>query len=73
MALASSKKFLDIQEDYKTIRCGFTLKLLRDMIITYSQGLFFVFKESSKSLENEIFEASNYILYQLLKFIQIRV
>ena len=55
------------------LRCGFTLKLLRDMIITYSQGLFFVFKESSKSLENEIFEASNYILYQLLKFIQIRV
>ena len=30
----SSKEFLDIQA---TIECGFTLKRVRDMIITYSQ------------------------------------
>ena len=33
MAPASSKEFLDMQ----TTECGFTLKLGRDMIITYSQ------------------------------------
>ena len=32
--LARSKEFLDIQA---TIECGFTLKRVRDMIITYSQ------------------------------------
>ena len=34
-APASSKEFLDIQA---TIECGFTLKRVRDMIITYSQA-----------------------------------
>ena len=34
MAPASRKAFLDIQAN---IECGFTLKLVRDMIITYSQ------------------------------------
>ena len=34
MAPVSSKEFVDIQE---TIGCRFTLKLVRDMIITYSQ------------------------------------
>ena len=34
MATASSKEFLDIQA---TVECGFTLKLVRDMIKTYSQ------------------------------------
>ena len=33
MAPASSKDFLDIQA---SIECRFTLKLIRDMIITYS-------------------------------------
>ena len=33
-APALSKEFLDIQA---TIECGFTLKLVRDMMITYSQ------------------------------------
>ena len=33
-ALASSKEFLDIQA---TVECGFTLKLVRDMIKTYNQ------------------------------------
>ena len=32
MAPSSSKEFLDIQSNYK---CGFTLKLVRAMIITY--------------------------------------
>ena len=36
-APASSKEFLDIQA---TIECGFTLKRVRDMIITYSQNNF---------------------------------
>ena len=35
MAPASSKEFLDIQVNY--IECGFSLKLVRDMIIIYSQ------------------------------------
>ena len=35
MALASSKEFLDIQA---TVECGFTLKLVRDMIKTYNQS-----------------------------------
>ena len=34
MAPASSKEFLDIQA---TVECGFTLKLVRDMIKTYNQ------------------------------------
>ena len=34
MASASSKEFLDIQA---TVECGFTLKLVRDMIKTYKQ------------------------------------
>ena len=34
MAPASSKEFLDIQT---TVECGFTLKLVRDMIKTHSQ------------------------------------
>ena len=34
MAPASSKEFLDIQA---TAECGFTLKLVRDMIKTYNQ------------------------------------
>ena len=34
MAPASSKEFLDIQA---TVECGFTVKLVRDMIKTYSQ------------------------------------
>ena len=34
MAPASRKEFLDIQA---TVECGFTLKLVRDMIKTYSQ------------------------------------
>ena len=34
-APASSKEFLDIQA---TVECGFTLKRVRDMIRTYSQG-----------------------------------
>ena len=34
MVPVSSKEFLDIQA---TIECRFTLKLVRDMIITYSQ------------------------------------
>ena len=33
MAPASSKEFLDIQA---TVECGFTLKLVRDMIKTYN-------------------------------------
>ena len=38
MALVSSKEFLDIQT---TIECGFTLKRVRDTIITYSHfGVF---------------------------------
>ena len=35
MAPASSKEFLDIQENYE---CGFTLKLVRDTIIAYSSS-----------------------------------
>ena len=34
IAPVSSKEFLDIQA---SIECGLTLKLVRDMIITYSQ------------------------------------
>ena len=34
MAPASSKEFLDIQA---TVECGFTLKLVRDMLKTYNQ------------------------------------
>ena len=34
MAPASSKEFLDIQA---TVECGFTLKLVRDMIKSYNQ------------------------------------
>ena len=34
MVPASSKKFLDIQA---TVECGFTLKLVRDMVKTYNQ------------------------------------
>ena len=34
MAPASSKEFLDIQV---TVECGFTLKLVRDMIKTFNQ------------------------------------
>ena len=39
MAPASSKEFLDIQA---TVECGFTLKLVRDMIKTYNQYCFSV-------------------------------
>ena len=38
MAPVSSKEFLDIQA---TIECRFTLKLVRDLIITYSICLYF--------------------------------
>ena len=38
-APASSKEFLDIQA---TIECGFTLKRVRDMIITYSLNLMYI-------------------------------
>ena len=35
IALVSSKEFVDIQA---TVKCGFTLKGVRDMIITYNQN-----------------------------------
>ena len=40
IAPVSSKEFLDIQT---AIDCGFILKRVRDMIITYSQSKCFIF------------------------------
>ena len=53
MAPASSKGFLDIQA---TVECGFTLKLVRDMIKTYnhSDGVFDKCKELFNNLELDI-------------------
>ena len=49
MVPASSKEFLDIQA---TVECGFTLKLVRDMIKTYNQSVKELLKKHKTSLVN---------------------
>ena len=51
MAPASSKEFLDIQA---TVECGFTLKLVRDMIKTYNHPVLaeFISEEADQELRN---------------------
>ena len=44
---ASSKEFLDIQA---TIECGFTLKRVRDMIITYNLSCCFCFSDNCEQI-----------------------
>ena len=47
MAPASSTEFLDIQA---TVECGFTFKLVRDMIKTYNQSVKELLKKHKTSL-----------------------